>query len=55
LAAECDAPVIVNSDAHRPEDLQARTGEGHAIRTRLGLKEMAIGNIADSRHRLNLA
>ena len=55
LAAECDAPVIVNSDAHRPEDLQARTGEGHAIRTRLGLTEMAISNIADSRHRLNLA
>ena len=28
LAAECDAPVIVNSDAHRPEDLQGLAGQG---------------------------
>ena len=32
IAAEVDAPVIVNSDAHRPKDLQARTAEAYSIR-----------------------
>ena len=32
LAAECDAPVIVNSDAHRPEDLQGLAGQAHTLR-----------------------
>ena len=45
LAAECDAPVIVNSDAHRPEDLQGRAGDAHGIRVRLGLREMDIDGI----------
>ena len=45
LAAEIDAPVIVNSDAHRPQDVQARTGEGYALRERLGLRAMDIGRI----------
>ena len=38
LAAECGVKVIVNSDAHRPQDLQARTGEARAIVERLGLQ-----------------
>lgn len=54
LAAEYDAPVIVNSDAHRPEDLQARTGEGHALKDRLGLREMDINSIADVEKRVRL-
>ena len=45
LAAECDAPVIVNSDAHRPEDLQGRTGDAQEIRLRFGLREMDIDGI----------
>ncbi|MCZ6886981.1 MAG: histidinol-phosphatase [Gammaproteobacteria bacterium] len=45
MAAECDAPVIINSDAHRPEDLQARTGDAQAIRQELGLREMDIARI----------
>ena len=42
LAAECDAPVIVNSDAHRPEDLQGLAGKAHTLRVELGLREMDI-------------
>ncbi len=30
--AACDAPVIVNSDAHRPEDLQGLAGQAHTLR-----------------------
>ena len=45
LAAECDPPVIVNSDAHRPEDLQGRAGEAHDIRMGLGLREMDIDRL----------
>ncbi len=45
IAAEVDAPVIVNSDAHRPKDLQARTADAYAIRDDLGLKNMDIASI----------
>ena len=45
IAADCDAPVIVNSDAHRPEDLQGRTGQAHGIRIDLGLREMDIDRL----------
>jgi histidinol-phosphatase (PHP family) len=41
LAAEEGADVIVNSDAHRPQDLQSRTAEAHAIVARLGLRHVA--------------
>jgi histidinol phosphatase-like PHP family hydrolase len=39
---EVDAPVIVNSDAHRPEDLQGLTGQAYALRDELKLREMDI-------------
>ena len=42
LAAEVDAPVIVNSDAHRPEDLQGLTGKAYGLRDELKLREMDI-------------
>jgi histidinol phosphatase-like PHP family hydrolase len=42
LAAEVDAAVIVNSDAHRPEDLQGLTGQAYALREELKLREMDI-------------
>ena len=45
LAAECDAPVIVNSDAHRPEDLQGLAGQAHSLRVELGLREMDIAEL----------
>ena len=45
LAAECDAPVIVNSDAHRPEDLQGLAGKAHTLRIELGLREMDIDGL----------
>ena len=48
LAAETAAPVIVNSDAHRPQDLQARTGEAYAIRSELGLRAMDVSQIGPS-------
>ncbi len=52
LAAECDAPVIVNSDAHRPEDLQGLAGKAHTLRVELGLREMDIDGLRarGSRH-----
>ena len=42
LAAEVNAPVIVNSDAHRPEDLQGLPGQAYALRDELKLREMYI-------------
>ena len=38
LASECGVKVVVNSDAHRPQDLQARTAEAYAIVAALGLQ-----------------
>ena len=38
LAAESGVQVIVSADAHRPQDLQARTGQAHAIVERCGLQ-----------------
>lgn len=49
IAAECDAPVIVNSDAHRPQDLQGRAGRAHDIRIELELREMDISAIGSVR------
>ena len=49
LAAQYDAPVIVNSDAHRPQDLQGRAGDAHEIRIGLGLREMDIDGIGRRR------
>ncbi len=46
MAAELDAPVIVNSDAHRPQDVQARTSQAYEIVANLGLRHIdtaAIG------------
>lgn len=37
LATEFDVEVIVNSDAHRPEDLQRRTGDAFAIQQEFNL------------------
>ncbi len=37
LATEFDGEVIVNSDAHRPEDLQRRTGDACAIQQEFNL------------------
>ena len=37
LATEFDVEVIVKSDAHRPEDLQRRTGDAFAIQQELNL------------------
>lgn len=48
LAAEIGAPVIVNSDAHRPEDVQARTGEAYAIVAELGLALTDVSRIGKS-------
>jgi histidinol-phosphatase (PHP family) len=42
LAAELDAPMIVNSDAHRPEDLQGLAGKAHSLKIELGLREMDL-------------
>ncbi|MYD43405.1 MAG: histidinol-phosphatase [Gammaproteobacteria bacterium] len=40
LASDYDVKVIVNSDAHRPKDLQALTSEAEAIRERCNLEAM---------------
>jgi histidinol-phosphatase (PHP family) len=48
LAAEIGAPVIVNSDAHRPEDLQGLAGKAHTLRAELGLGEMDLTRLQRS-------
>ncbi|HIG39635.1 MAG: histidinol-phosphatase [bacterium] len=45
LATDYDVKVIVNSDAHRPEDLQARTGEARKIAEDLQLNFMDLTTI----------
>jgi histidinol-phosphatase (PHP family) len=44
-AAACNAKVIVNSDAHRPIDLQARTGAARKIAEDLKLETMDLTSI----------
>jgi histidinol-phosphatase (PHP family) len=51
LAGEYDVAVIVNSDAHRPEDLQARAGDAHQIAADLELRLMAPDEIGTWRAR----
>ena len=49
LASEYDVTVIVNADAHRPEDLQGLTSQAEALRLEYGLTAMqpeSIGNRA---------
>jgi histidinol-phosphatase (PHP family) len=48
-AASYDVRVIVNSDAHRPVDLQARTGAAHKIATGLNLEFMDVSKIGKRR------
>jgi histidinol phosphatase-like PHP family hydrolase len=38
LAAEYDIEVVVNSDAHHPEDVAANLDDAAHIATRLGLR-----------------
>ncbi|MCY4144471.1 MAG: histidinol-phosphatase [Gammaproteobacteria bacterium] len=47
LAADYDIEAIVNADAHRPEDLNRRTGAAEAIRVKFGLKAMDPNAIGD--------
>ena len=49
MAAEHDVSVIVNSDAHRPDDLQARTADALRIATDLGLRLMAPDEVGAGR------
>lgn len=49
LAADYDVRVIVNADAHRPSDLQGRTGEAEAIRDRYALVAMDPATIGAGR------
>ena len=44
-AAEFDIKVIVNSDAHRPEDLQGKTAAAFQIIEDLGLKHIDVDSI----------
>jgi hypothetical protein len=44
----------VNADAHRPEDLQGKTGEAFQIVADLGLKHMDVDAIG-ARARKNMA
>lgn len=46
-AAECGVKVIINSDAHRPEDLQARTSEAFELMTQCGLTHTDVHQIGD--------
>ncbi len=45
LAGDYDIEVIVAADAHRPIDVQARTGEAFAIVDDLGLKHVDVNRI----------
>lgn len=49
LAGEYDVSVIVNSDAHRPADLQARTADARRIAADFGLREMPPEAVARPR------
>ena len=49
MAAEHDVSVIVNSDAHRPDDHQARTADALRIATDLGLRLMAPDEVGAGR------
>ena len=49
LVAEEGADVIVNSDAHRPQDLQSRTAEAHGIVAQLGLRHVEPARIGTRR------
>ena len=40
LAADYNVRVIVNADAHRPQDLQSMTSQADSIRHKYGLKEI---------------
>ena len=42
MAATWDVPVVVSSDAHRPEDVLANMDQGEALARRLGLKQVAL-------------
>ena len=44
-ASSYDVNVIVNADAHTPEDLQGKTGEAFQIVADLGLKHMDVDAI----------
>ena len=41
VVAEAGAPVLVNSDAHRPDDLQGRAGDAMNLAHRQGIKLMS--------------
>jgi len=45
LAADIGAPMIVNSDAHTPGDLQACAGRAHMVRVDLGLQQMDLSTL----------
>ena len=44
-AAECGATVIINSDAHRPEDLQALTSQAFSLMKQCGLSHIDVHEI----------
>lgn len=50
LAAEYDVPVLVNSDAHRPEDIVANIDEGLSIAEACGLSLIDMGEWIATRH-----
>lgn len=50
LASDYEIEVIVNADAHRPEDLNRRTGAAEAIRTKYGLKAMDPNAVGERRN-----
>ena len=45
VVAEAGAPVLINSDAHRPEDLQGQAGAAMNLAASKGLKPMGPGLI----------
>jgi histidinol-phosphatase (PHP family) len=45
LAADYDVKVIINADAHRPQDLQRRTGEAWAIANKFKLTLMSPSDV----------
>ncbi|MEK6795816.1 MAG: histidinol-phosphatase [Spirochaetota bacterium] len=48
IAGSIGAPVVINSDAHRPEDVAAGIPEGYAIAERYGLRMHAFYTANDA-------
>ena len=49
LASEFDVRVIVNSDAHRPQDVSSNLQEAADIGIRCGLKFADLGHLEPNR------